>query len=269
MAHLSGDGPRKLRKLPAFIIKNASHLFSGVIPKPRHVSMPANLAWMPVKEGDVIPTDCDSRLLPTMPLLFGFTRNGHGISSSQECCLTTESGSGHCPEPWPVVKPELCVVHWRMKRSSCMNPSILPIPVPHLPNVLLLWQRDSWSHATVSMFTVFIGCPLARYSSDFRAQHTSELRYLFGTLTPDGYDETDRRIAAWLQVQRASFARDGVSPDVRCWKPLRRESKHYTDSRRPRLGRIVEDRIVRILHKLRTNWHPSHSWFPQHLEEVI
>ena len=48
MAHVGGGEPEQLRRLPTEVVKEASHLFSGVIPKPRRVHTPANLAWMPV-----------------------------------------------------------------------------------------------------------------------------------------------------------------------------------------------------------------------------
>src|SRR5262249_29946038 len=44
IAHVGGDGPEDLRRLPTEVIKQASHLFSGVIPKPRRIHTPANLA---------------------------------------------------------------------------------------------------------------------------------------------------------------------------------------------------------------------------------
>src|SRR5262249_11474020 len=56
IAYVGGGGPERLRQLPADAIREASHLFSGVIPKPRHVHTPANLRWMPVNDGVIVPT---------------------------------------------------------------------------------------------------------------------------------------------------------------------------------------------------------------------
>jgi para-nitrobenzyl esterase len=75
IAHVGGGGPEELRRLKTEVIKQASHLFSGVIPKPRRVHTPANLAWMPVNDGVILPVDSDSRPLGSVPLLLGFTRN--------------------------------------------------------------------------------------------------------------------------------------------------------------------------------------------------
>ena len=75
IAHVGGGGPEEQRRLPTEVIKQASHLFSGVIPKPGRVHTPANLAWMPVNDGAILPVDSDSRSLGSVPLLLGFTRN--------------------------------------------------------------------------------------------------------------------------------------------------------------------------------------------------
>jgi len=61
--------------------------------------------------------------------------------------------------------------------------------------------------------------------SNFLAQHTAELRYLFGTLTADGYDETDRRISAWMQAQWVAFARDGPPADGAVWRPVGEDAR--------------------------------------------
>jgi para-nitrobenzyl esterase len=75
IAHVGGGGPEKLRQLPTEVIKEASHIFSGVIPKPRRVHTPANLRWTPVYDGVILPVDSDSLPLGSVPLLLGFTRN--------------------------------------------------------------------------------------------------------------------------------------------------------------------------------------------------
>src|SRR5215469_15119693 len=72
IAHVGGGEPEELRRLPTEVIKEASHLLSGVIPEPRRVHTPAKLKWMPVNDGVILPVDSDSRPLGSVPLLLGF-----------------------------------------------------------------------------------------------------------------------------------------------------------------------------------------------------
>jgi para-nitrobenzyl esterase len=75
IAHLGGGRPETLRRVPTEVIKETSHLFSGVIPKPRRVHKPANLTWMPVYDGVILPADGDSHPFAAVPILLGFTHN--------------------------------------------------------------------------------------------------------------------------------------------------------------------------------------------------
>ena len=75
IAHLGGGRPGDLRRVPTGAVKQASHLYSGVIPKRGRVHTPANLAWMPVTDGVLLPEDSDTRQPASVPLLLGYTRN--------------------------------------------------------------------------------------------------------------------------------------------------------------------------------------------------
>jgi hypothetical protein len=50
----------------------ASHLFSGVIPRCGRVHTPANQAWLPVADGEIVPADSAPRA--PVPLLLGSAR---------------------------------------------------------------------------------------------------------------------------------------------------------------------------------------------------
>lgn len=84
-------------------------------------------------------------------------------------------------------------------------------------------------------------------ASNFRAQHTAELRYLFATLTADGYDETDRRIPAWMQAHWVAFARDGAPVEV--WRPYREDERIFIvgDEDDFHQERIEDDLVVPLL----------------------
>jgi len=73
IAQLGGGDPEDLRRVPTDAVKSASHRFSGVIPKRGRVHTPANLAWMPVTDGEIVAAD--SSPPAPVPLLLGYTRN--------------------------------------------------------------------------------------------------------------------------------------------------------------------------------------------------
>ena len=93
---------------------------------------------------------------------------------------------------------------------------------------------------------------LGAAASNFLAQHTAELRYLFGTLGADGYDETDRRISASMQAQWVAFARDGAPADVAVWRPYGEDERILVIGDDVHRGRIEDDPVVPLLHRLRT-----------------
>ena len=98
-------------------------------------------------------------------------------------------------------------------------------------------------------------------ASNFRAQHTAELRYLFATLTADGYDETDRRISAWMQAHWVAFARDGAPVDT-VWRPYREGERILIVGDDFHQERIEDDPVVPLLHRLRAiEASPPRRWF--------
>src|ERR1700757_2308727 len=144
------------------------------------------------------------------------------ISSSLGCCLTTGSSFGRCREPLRVSKPGPFAHNWRSKEVPSMIDAIEFIPIytdavfaePALATArrLLTSQHRFYCYR-------FDRVSPGAAESNFLAQHTAELRYLFGTLTADGYDGTDRRISAWMQAQWVAFARDGAPADGAAWRP--------------------------------------------------
>lgn len=87
IAHLGGGGPQQLRQVPTEKVKEASHLFSGVIPKRGRVHTPANLAWMPVTDGEIVPADAGTRALASVPLLLGHTQRGQVLHQAGHASL--------------------------------------------------------------------------------------------------------------------------------------------------------------------------------------
>ena len=99
-------------------------------------------------------------------------------------------------------------------------------------------------------------------ASNFLAKHTAELRYLFGTLTVDEYDDTDRRISAWVQAQWVGFARNGAPDDDAVWRPYGKDERILIVGDDFHQERIEDDPLVPLLHRLRTiNPSPPKRWF--------
>jgi len=199
VAHVGGGEPEELRRLPTETIKEASLLFSGVIPKPGRVHTPADLAWMPVTDGVILPVDSDTRPLGFVPLLLGFTRN--------EARYFIRPG----------MLPYNRILLWAMTKvlagaeAKPVRSQLVAQGGPIYDRFDRIYTDAIWAEPLLTTAKRLLASGHQFYcyrfdrvspgaaKSNFLAQHTAELRYLFGTLTADGYDETDRRISAWMQ----------------------------------------------------------------------
>lgn len=252
ITHLGGGGPQRLRRLPTATIKQASHLFSGVMAKPGRVHTPANLAWMPVSDGVLVPVDGGAQALAPVPLLLGHTRNEaryfikpgmlpynrlllwamtRALAGSQAAAVRSVLATGADP------------MYERFDRVY--TAAVFAEPVLAMAERLLSSRHRFYGYR-------FDRVSPGAAASHVLAQHTAELRYLFGTLTAAGYDETDRRVAAWMRAQWVAFARDGAPADAAAWPP-------YGDDRRIAIvcddvhqGAFQDDPVVPLLHRLRT-----------------
>jgi para-nitrobenzyl esterase len=262
IAHVGGGGPEELRRLPTEVIKQASHLFSGVIPKPSRVHTPANLAWMPVKDGSILPEDSDSRSLAAVPLLLGYTRNE----------------SRYFIKPGMLPYNRLILRAMTKVLAAAQAKVVLAQLATQGPTTYdrcdQLYTAVIWAEPMLSTAKRLLASGHQFYcyrfdrvspgaaASNFLAKHTAELRYLFGTLTADGYDETDRRISTWIQAQWVGFARNGVPADDAVWKPYDKDGRMLIIGDDFHRERIEDDPLVPLLHKLRTmKPAPPRRWF--------
>ena len=94
--------------------------------------------------------------------------------------------------------------------------------------------------------------PGAARSADL-AKHTAELRYLFGTLTAGGYDQTDRQVSSWMQVRWVAFARDGAPANQSDWPAYGDDGRITIIDGVPTHGRIDDEPVVPLLHAARTS----------------
>jgi para-nitrobenzyl esterase len=253
IAHLGEGGPEALRRLPTEAIKTASHLFSGVIPKPGRVHTLANLTWMPVSDGAILPADIDSRPLAPVPLLLGYTRNEAryfirpGMLPNNRIILSALTKALAGAEARPVS-------HELASRGASIYDRLDQV------YTAAIWAEpaSATSKRLLSSGHRFYVYRFDRVSpgaagSSFLAKHTAELRYLFGTLTADGYDEKDRRLSAWMQAQWVAFARDGAPADVAVWRPFREGNRILLIGDEFLSGRLEDDPLVPILRRLRAS----------------
>jgi para-nitrobenzyl esterase len=252
IAHVGGSGPEELRRLPTEVIKEASHIYSGVIPKPGRVHTPANLAWMPVNDGVILPVDSDSRPLGSVPLLLGFTRNEAryfirpGMLPYNRILLwamTRVLAGAQAKAVRSQLAAQGASIYERF--DQVYTDAIFVEPMLTTANRLLASGHHFYCYR-------FDRVSPGAAKSNFLAQHTAELRYLFGTLTADGYDGTDRRISAWMQAQWVAFARDGAPADGAAWQPYGGDERILVIEDDFHQGRIEDDPVVPLLHRLRT-----------------
>jgi para-nitrobenzyl esterase len=261
IAHVGGGGPEELRRLPTEVIKEASHLFSGVIPKPRRVHTPANLAWMPVTDGMILPVDIDSRSLGSVPLLLGYTRNEARYFIRPGMLPYNRIILGKLTRVLAGAQAKAVLSQLAAQGASMYDrfdqvytDAIWAEPMLTTAKRLLASGHQFFCYR-------FDRVSPGAAASNFRAQHTAELRYLFATLTADGYDETDRRISAWMQAQWVAFARDGAPADT-VWRPYREDEWILIVGDDFHQERIEDDPVVPLLHRLRAiEASPPRRWF--------
>jgi para-nitrobenzyl esterase len=252
IAHVGGGESGKLRQLSTEVIKEASHLFSGVIPKPRKVHTPANLRWMPVYDGVILPTDSDSRPLGLVPLLIGFTRNEARYFIKPGMLPDSRIIRSAVTKVLAGTQAKAVVAELKAEGGSIYD---------HIDHV---YTDAIWAEPTLTTAERLLASERQFYcyrfdrvspgamESNALAKHTAELRYLFGTLTPDGYDDIDTRIAAWMQAQWVGFARDGTPADSAVWRAFGEDRRMLIIGDDFHQGQIEDDPVVSLLHRLRT-----------------
>ena len=206
---------------------------------------------MPVNDGVILPVDSDSRPLGSVPLLLGFTRNEAryfirpGMLPYNRLILAA-------------MTKVLAGVQARAVRSQLAAQG-----TPIYDQLDQVYTDAIWAEPMLTTAKRLLTSGHRFYcyrfdrvspgaaESNFLAQHTAELRYLFGTLTADGYDETDRQISAWMQAQWVAFARDGAPADGAVWRPFGEDERILVVGDDFHQGRIEDDPVVPLLHGLR------------------
>ncbi|MFC4014245.1 carboxylesterase/lipase family protein [Nonomuraea purpurea] len=252
IAHLGGGGPQQLRQIPTEMVKQASHLFSGVIPKRGRVHTPANLAWMPVTDGDIVPADAGTRPPAPVPLLLGYTHNEAryfikpGMLPYNRLLLWVLTKALAGPQA-RAVRSELATsagsLYDRFDRAY--TAAVFAEPLLATTERLLSSGHEFYCYR-------FDRVSPGAEKSDVRVQHTAELRYLFGTLTTDGYDDVDQQVSARIQAHWVAFARDGAPTADRSWPRYDDLARIAVIADTPGQGRIDDDPIAALIHLRRT-----------------
>ncbi|MFG2045504.1 carboxylesterase/lipase family protein [Dactylosporangium sp. NPDC048998] len=251
IAHLGGGGPEQLRQVPTERVTEASHLFSGVIPKRGRVHTPANLAWMPVTDGEIVPADAGTRPLAAVPLLLGYTHNEAryfikpGMLPYNRLLLWALTRALAGPEA-RAVRTELSHNAGSMydKFDRAYTSAVFAEPLLATTERLLSSGHEFYCYR-------FDRVSPGADRSDFRAQHTAELRYLFGTLTTEGYDDVDRQVSARMQAHWVAFARDGAPTEDGSWPRYDDLARIAVIADTPGQGRIDDDPIAPLVHARR------------------
>ena len=252
LAQLGGGDAENLRRVPTDTVKSASHLFSGVIPKRGRVHTPADLAWMPVTDGEIVPSDSAAHPLAPVPLLMGYTRN--------EARYFIKPG----------MLPYIRLLLWAMTRALAGSQA-RAVRSELAAGGTPMYER--FDRAYTSPFSVNrssqqpndcrprAGCFIATDSTGSRQepQHPGTLRntppnfaICSAPLTTDGYDETDRKVSSWMQARWVAFARNGAPADQSDWPSYGDNGRITIIDEIPDHGRIENEPVVTLLHATRT-----------------
>jgi para-nitrobenzyl esterase len=199
-----------LRSLPADDILRASHALNGTTPVAGRVHTPANLTWSPVADGVVVARDGLPGWGEDVPVLVGTVEN--------EARYFIRPG-GHYD--WAVVE--------NMAAAFTHGHSTDAVGLLHQstddPDAALdiLFTTAVWTEPALATLNRFHDLGRSVYSFRFTrvspgarasgelAKHTSEIRYVLGTLDPArDYDEIDARLSRQMQEAWTTFARTGV-----------------------------------------------------------
>ena len=255
VTRLGGGTPDELRAVPAEALKRASHQLCGVIPKPGQITTPANLAWVPVDDEDVLRADDGIGSMATVPVLMGFTRNearyflkpGQPRDEKMLEAMTRAMGGEQSPALLLVLGALDGDLYDRMDKM--------------FTNTIWTEPALATSRMVSAINPRLYGYRFDRVSPGMRksnelAKHTAEIKYIFGNLHPsDGYDDMDASLSIWMQEAWIAFARTGTPCGVNGepWPAYTLESEFGlvidADSYRTR---IYDDPIAGLLRNLRT-----------------
>jgi para-nitrobenzyl esterase len=211
--------------------------------------VPGDLIWVPVPD-ELVDAAGFPGWADDVPIIFGCTQNearyfikpdGPQLPFPQNVAIAllnlVKPGGVYT---WAIVTKiatALCGAHFQQIMDILHRSGKTPYECLDRLITSIAWSEPA--HQTAERFTA-LGRPFycynfgrvspgARISRDL-ARHTSEIRYVFGTLTDDGqYDEADKEISEAMQSAWTTFARKGVpeSPDGAAWPAFGSRTPQY------------------------------------------
>ena len=257
---LGTSDPAELRALPSDIVNRASHELCGLPPPPGQVHTPANLVWVPIADGEVVPNLNDAPGNQGIPILMGCTAN--------EARYFIKPGVSYREEQLERMTEVLCASAADRARAYCSTSGKSVYELLDEIFTTAIWTEPAYEAAQRFIRT---GHPVYYYRFDRvspgaartqeLAKHTAEIRYVFGTLTGDDYDARDREVSVEMQVAWIAFASGGVpiGTDGVVWPRF-----DTTNAALTIISETVETRpfalteLARIVNSVRTNpdFHP-------------
>jgi para-nitrobenzyl esterase len=241
LRRLGGSDIDQLRDLPAEKIREASFAEASVMPPPGQLHTPANLAWYPVPDGDIVTEDFTG-WADAVPIMFGATQD--------EARLFHKPDGPHVPDFRSAA--DVYTHHTLEIMAQVMGGRRADDILAHFGSRGLtpyeaLTELDTtsvWHEPALASYRRYAALPrrtaynyrFARVSPGARrsgllANHCAELAYLFGPITPGNtYDDADVYVSETVQHAWTEFARTGVprSPDGTAWAACTTTDPQYT-----------------------------------------
>jgi para-nitrobenzyl esterase len=198
-----------LRAVPTADLKLASHELSGIFPVPGRVHTPANLVWMPVLDGITVVADAFPAWPAQLPVMLGCLEN--------EARYFIKPAGTYTREVLRNMAQALCGPKADEVMALLDGARLAPYDALDKLYTTIIWTEPALE--TVRRFAAlgrrfyyyhFNRLSPGAIASRELVQHSAEIRYVFGTLTNDGYyDDVDQRVSDLLQDAWISFARGG------------------------------------------------------------
>lgn len=200
-----------LREVPTEAVLQASCELSGLPPPAGEIHTPANLTWMPIGDGKIVAQDDFPGWPEDVPILMGCVEN--------EARYFLKPGGKYTPELLEKMIRVLCGSEADAVRTEMAEDSGLSL-YEKLDKVFTtaIFSEPAWQ--TIRRFSAlgrrcysyhFNRCSPGAILRNEGAQHTSDVRYVFGTLADESqFDRLDLEVLNMMQDAWISFARDGV-----------------------------------------------------------
>jgi para-nitrobenzyl esterase len=207
---LGTSDPAQLRALPTSTILEASHELDGTAPQPGRIHTPADLTWRPVADGSVVARDGFPGWADGVPVMLGWTAHEarYFLRPGTPCSWELV---GAMAEAFAGPRAGDAVGLLREETSDPYEAvDALFTTAVWIEPALATLRRFAAMGRTVHPFVFSRSSPGARESGALAA-HTSEIRYVFGTLSPAcAHDATDARLSEAMQEAWTQFARTGT-----------------------------------------------------------